>query len=287
MCLVLSCANVTFHSDAELKKETGLKYYTAKPYLLIGPTGNKDAPMKAEIISLPDLENPTYAKYHPGWGSHHFSLAVTANGNLSSYGQTTDSKGPETIAALSGLVTAAATMGSTSGAAAVAPTVAGAAGAPGTNKGFMAAARGEAKKSTVKDYVDAAIDQLRQITQMVSDHDQLVISNIATAQKLIEAFPTPPLVQPDLEASLSLISDAISNAIIADASHVEAAVAINSFYSKAKKNVDSAITVIQAGKPAKQDFKLFEIQMKNGKTCLIPADCKLASEAIKQWGYSK
>jgi hypothetical protein len=118
---------------------------------------------------------------------------------------------------------------------------------------------------------------------MVSDHDQLVISNIATAQKLIEAFPTPPLVQPDLEASLSLISGAISNAIIADASHVEAAVAINSFYSKAKKNVDSAITLIQAGKPAKQDFRLFEIQMKNGKTCLIPADCKRASEAIKEW----
>jgi hypothetical protein len=115
----------------------------------------------------------------------------------------------------------------------------------------------------------------------------LVISNKETARKLIEAFPTPPLVQPDLEASLSLISDAISNAIIPDASHVEAAVAINSFYSNAKKNVDLAIAKIQAGKPAKQDFKLFEIQMKNGKTCLIPADCKLASEAIEHWGYSK
>lgn len=191
--LLASCANVTFHSDAELKKETGLKYYTAKPYLLIGPTGNKDAPMKAEIISLPDLENPTYAKYHPGWGSHQFSLAVFSNGNLSSYGQTADSKGPETIAALSGLVTAAATMGSTAGAAAGAPAVAGAVGPP-SNK-LVAAAGGEAKKYKVKDYVDAAIDQLSQILKVDSEHDQLVISNQATAKKLIEAFPTPPLVR--------------------------------------------------------------------------------------------
>ena len=86
LCSLCACANVTFHSDAALTQRTGLKYYTAKPYLLIGPTGNKDAPVKAEIISLPDLEHPTYAIYHPGWGSHNFSLAVASNGSLSSYG---------------------------------------------------------------------------------------------------------------------------------------------------------------------------------------------------------
>ena len=112
---------------------------------------------------------------------------------------------------------------------------------------------------------------------MASDHDQLVISNKATAQELTKALnqlsvPASPLEQPDLEANLSTISHAISNAIILDASHVQAAVAINSFYSKAKENVDLAITAIQAGKPAKPDFKLFEIQMKNRKTCLIPAE---------------
>src|SRR5258705_4732278 len=93
-----ACANVTFHSDAALTKQTGLKYYTAKPYLLVGPTGNKDAPYKAEIISLPDLEHPTYAVYHPGWGQHIFSLAVSSTGSLSSYVQTADTKIPDTIA---------------------------------------------------------------------------------------------------------------------------------------------------------------------------------------------
>jgi hypothetical protein len=87
-----------------LSKQTGLKYYTAKPYLLVGPTGNKDAPYKAEIISLPDSEHPTYAIYHPGWGQHIFSLAVSSNGSLSSYGQTADSKIPETIAAVGSLM---------------------------------------------------------------------------------------------------------------------------------------------------------------------------------------
>jgi hypothetical protein len=277
---------VTFHSDAALKQQTGLKYYTAKPYLLIGPTGNKDAPMKAEIISLPDLEHPTYAIYHPGWGSHIFSLAVSSSGNLSSYGQTADSKGPETIAAFGSLIGSAATMTSALKAAT-------AASAPsGPTKGAADLRSGAEARSPASAFIQAAIDELSNISKIPPDANGLVASNIRTATALIESLkrwltPAPPLEQPDVEEALSKISESIKNAAIPDATYVDAAVTINSYYDKAKKNVDLAIKVVQAGKPAKPDFKLFEIRMEAGKTRLLQADTTLAAAAIKDWSYNK
>src|SRR5947207_13666480 len=67
---LVACANVTFHSDAALTQKTGLKFYQAKPYLLVEYIGAKDNPIKIEVISLPDLEHPTYALYTPGLASH-------------------------------------------------------------------------------------------------------------------------------------------------------------------------------------------------------------------------
>jgi len=284
--LLASCANVTFHpgvpdgtpggTTPDLSKQTGLKYYTAKPYLLVGPTGNKDAPLKTEIISLPDLEHPTYAIYHPGWGSHHFSLAVASNGNLSSYGQTADSKIPETIAALSGLVTAVRP-----------PAAAPAPSAPASGKSLL-------QKSEAKESITKAIKQLQHIVHMAGDGTGLVESNKEQAKEFIAALESltvgstvPPIDQPDLETALSTISEGIKKAVIPDAAYVDAAVAINSYYNNAKNYVDAAIGALAAGAPAKPGFKLFEIQMKDGKTYLIPADCKLASHAMQQWGYSK
>src|SRR5712671_1266152 len=109
VCWLMSpgCANVTFHSDAALTQKSGLKFYNSKPYLMVSYTGAKDNPVKVEVISLPDLEHPTYAIYHPGWGSHNFTLAQNTNSTLSSYGQTADSKGPETLNAVAGLLTSA------------------------------------------------------------------------------------------------------------------------------------------------------------------------------------
>ena len=131
-----------------LSKQTGLKYYTAKPYLLIAPTGNKDAPLKAEIISLPDLEHPTYAIYHPGWGQHIFSLAGSSNGILSSYGQTADSKIPETITALGSLMGGAGSL-----AAAIKPVA----------SEMAATTQKLAPTTSPKALVQAAIDELNKV----------------------------------------------------------------------------------------------------------------------------
>ena len=94
------CAGVKFYSDAELKHESGLKYYTAKPYLLIGPQKEGDQLELVRVIYLPDLAKPTYVKYYPGLGSHKFTLDVSEGGMLKNYGQESDTKITENLAPL-------------------------------------------------------------------------------------------------------------------------------------------------------------------------------------------
>lgn len=256
-----ACANVTFHSDAALTQRTGLKYYTAKPYLLIGPTGNKDAPVKAEIISLPDLEHPTYAIYHPGWGSHNFSLAVASNGTLSSYGQTADSKGPETITALTGALTSAGTLASTLKAA-----------------GLLYS---PSNAPSPKLYVDSAIRELSTIGQMTPDPNGLVQTEAQVASQLADELRkwSPS----DGADALDKISKKISAAAVKDAAGNEVAVAINAHFERAKVNLADAVEALQGATPKPPPFQLFEIRMQAGHTTLVPADVGLAQAIIRDW----
>jgi hypothetical protein len=255
---IAGCANVTFHSDAALTQRTGLKFYTAKPYLLIGPTGNKDAPVKAEIISLSDLEHPTYAIYHPGWGSHNFTLAVGSNGTLSSYGQTADSKGPETITALTGALTSVATLASPLKAAA--PLY-----APSPNL-----------------YIDGAINELSSIGKMPPDKNHVVESKAKAADEIVRDL-REWLQAPNGAKKLTAISNKIDEARIKDAAGTELATAINSHFDQAKVNIGDAITLLQEPTPVPSPFQLFEIRMEAGHTTLVPADVRLAQAAIQGW----
>ncbi|MGA7644178.1 MAG: hypothetical protein WBW56_18410, partial [Syntrophobacteraceae bacterium] len=140
------CARLEFYTDQNLQgPETGAKFYTAKPYLLVvqgeiitngstnqsGTQGNQSqkktstcntqqpavtqgdgsgsgkAQVQVSIVYLPDLKKPCYAKLKSGYGSATLSLAFQ-NGMLTSVGQTTNTEVPETITALAGLVTSAA-----------------------------------------------------------------------------------------------------------------------------------------------------------------------------------
>ncbi len=112
-----SCATVKFY-DSSSKKETGIKVYSAKPYILVeytkipsaqGPKKSKtpsedSLTIKTSIIYLPDLVNPQYIKIKPGIGSNDLKLTMT-DGILTSYGLTTNTKIPETITAATGLLT--------------------------------------------------------------------------------------------------------------------------------------------------------------------------------------
>jgi hypothetical protein len=241
--LLTSCANVTFHPAVangmapNLSKQTGLKYYTAKPYLLVGPTGNKDAPFKAEIISLPDLENPTYAVYHPGWGQHIFSLAVSSNGNLSSYGQTADSKIPETIAAVGSLM---------SGGGALATAV----------KGLLAA-------STPRELVQRAIKQLDDLKNL-DQTDPVVRQKVDDAFKLKARLGD--MSEKYTEEGLAAVSKDIEK-LKFQTPQGPTQSGVNEYLNGAKGNIDAAI---EALKPASsKKVRLYEIKMEGGVTKLV------------------
>jgi hypothetical protein len=99
--LTSGCATIKFYSDQSLKTETGLKFYSAKPYLLVEHKTSSDT--SSRIIYLPDLANPQYAKIKPGLGASELNIALT-NSMLATYGSKTDSKIPETITSVAGLL---------------------------------------------------------------------------------------------------------------------------------------------------------------------------------------
>lgn len=101
--LISSCATVKFYEDANLTKESGIEFYSSKPYLLVERKPAKDIAIKSTIIYLPDMVSPKYAKLKPGFGSSDLKLNLS-NGIITSYGVVTDSKVPETITALTGVL---------------------------------------------------------------------------------------------------------------------------------------------------------------------------------------
>jgi hypothetical protein len=101
-CLLGGCASVKIYSNSELTTETGLKFYSVKPYLLVEMNQDKETVSKTTIIYLPDVQNPQYLVLKPGFGSNELKLSFT-NGSLSSYGVLSESQVTETINALATL----------------------------------------------------------------------------------------------------------------------------------------------------------------------------------------
>ena len=91
------CAGMTFHTPDGA--ETGIKFYTAKPYLLVSGSG------EAKVIYLPDLKNPIYAKPRAGMGMANYTLSLNEGGMMTSFNQQTDPKISELVTAVGGLRT--------------------------------------------------------------------------------------------------------------------------------------------------------------------------------------
>jgi len=101
------CASVKFYSDADLKNETGLRYYTLKPYLLVELKAEEANMVKTTVVYLPDLENPQYVKVTPGLGSNELKMNFE-NGALASYGLISESQIPETLEAFAAMLSKSA-----------------------------------------------------------------------------------------------------------------------------------------------------------------------------------
>ncbi len=107
--LLASCAEMRFYDNPQFSgNQTGIKFYTPKPYLLVARTGNKEKPVEVSIVHLPDLANPQYARPVSGFGSSKLSLTL-ANGFLTSMGQEGDTKITELLTSFGGLAESLAT----------------------------------------------------------------------------------------------------------------------------------------------------------------------------------
>jgi hypothetical protein len=81
--------------------------YPSKPYLLVSRTGAKEKPIDTSIVYLPDRTKVIYAKPRSGFGSANLTMTL-AGGQMTSFGQQTDTKIPELITSLAGMITARA-----------------------------------------------------------------------------------------------------------------------------------------------------------------------------------
>jgi hypothetical protein len=113
VCAAVSgCAGVNFYSDAALTKKTGIPIYGSKPYLMVVRTQAEDKPVEVSIQYLPDPSKVIYAEPTSGFGSANLTLSLT-QGQMTAFGQETDTKVPELLGAVTGLITGRATAAKT------------------------------------------------------------------------------------------------------------------------------------------------------------------------------
>ena len=95
---------------ADTDKSDGVHFYEPRPYLLIGdqPTdkGTKGVvhAYTSTIIYLPDKSQRYVVQIKQGWGTVNGSVKLANGWMLDTLGAQTDSKGPETIGAVTGLL---------------------------------------------------------------------------------------------------------------------------------------------------------------------------------------
>ena len=94
--LLSGCAHLDFGDDR------GLTYFDLKPYLFVSTT--KECVSVATVVSVPETKREV--KFKSGYGTADLSVGLS-NGMITSVGQKTDTKIPETITAIASLGTAA------------------------------------------------------------------------------------------------------------------------------------------------------------------------------------
>lgn len=103
--LFQGCVPVKFYSNNGLN--SGLKYYTVKPYLLVEKDLTTDRTIKASTIYLPDLENPQYMRIEDGFGSRKIDLKLS-DGSINTFGVSTENDIAKSIEAFSTLISKSA-----------------------------------------------------------------------------------------------------------------------------------------------------------------------------------
>lgn len=253
--LFAGCAGVKFYDGEDLKtaKETGLKFYYPKPYLLVARTGAKDKPVEVSIVWFPDLARPQIAKFKAGWGSHEFSVALS-NGILTNYGQKGDTKIPETLTAVGSLLGTASAFRDAERAKSLRNKVL---GLPAVAAYLDRIA--ESLSETAKKYhswlIDSQPDDLRQA--------ELKLRKVAVAFKTNPNFTEDDLKE--LKSAKGLIEDAKFDEPPASGTMKE----FNSLMDTIAEDLDAILEELQ---PPQEEaaFELYEIREEKGKIVLVP-----------------
>ncbi len=94
--LLSGCAGLQFKGAPA---DDALTYYEAEPYLLMQK--DETCVLTTRVVSLPATKRSV--KFNSGLGSAALNITLNENGTISTVGQTTDTKIPETIQAVTGL----------------------------------------------------------------------------------------------------------------------------------------------------------------------------------------
>ncbi|HLP74079.1 MAG TPA: hypothetical protein VK155_14335 [Bacteroidales bacterium] len=101
--VICCCTPVKFYSDQEMTKPTGLKLYTAKPFLLSESEPETGRIVKSTVIYLPDLANPQYLAVKNALGASNTDIKMN-DGILTSFGFEFEQMMPETIESVAALL---------------------------------------------------------------------------------------------------------------------------------------------------------------------------------------
>lgn len=96
LALAAGCARFAIYDNPRLAgEESGIRFYTAKPYLLVTESGGPEKPA-VSVVYLPDLANPQFAQPRTGVGMAKLSMGLS-NSILTTFGQETDTKIPDLL----------------------------------------------------------------------------------------------------------------------------------------------------------------------------------------------
>lgn len=105
------CAHVEVRHVPDGDVSDGVHFYEPRPYLLIADQPKVDDTGKvtghsynSTIIYLPDKSQRYVVQIKQGWGTVNGSVKLADGWRLDTLGAQTDSKGPETITAVTGLL---------------------------------------------------------------------------------------------------------------------------------------------------------------------------------------
>jgi hypothetical protein len=263
---IAGCAGVRVYSDARMSRETGVKVFAPKPYLLVARTGSKDKPIELSIIYLPDTNDAYYIRQKGGWGSSDLSVK-TSNGILTEFGTKSDSKIPESLTAMGSLLTAAAGAYKTI--------------QEGTKIRNEAADRAELDSAaTVLDLI--ADDLAKSTTASDSPATQPQVSaakQIAAALTAAARTLRDPSRLGEVDATVAALKDRVKGIESLKLENPSAAndrvTTYNSRIDTLKSQLQAVIDKIGPKPPEPTAFELYEIQQNDGKTKLVRVEVGL------------